>query len=86
MSLLSVAVDIEICDLSRVETMTKATRKGCCASYFTGLVCPRRARCEANADGTDTTTDVELLLVTTHAGIVDYLLRPTNHVSFTVSS
>ncbi|KAH7976497.1 hypothetical protein HPB52_014720 [Rhipicephalus sanguineus] len=70
-------------------------RKEFCPSYFAELVGPTRARYEAKISmcdgvdpytlcaGTDTTTDVELLPVTTHADIVNYLVLWTNHVSLT---
>ncbi|KAH7964895.1 hypothetical protein HPB49_002299 [Dermacentor silvarum] len=70
-----------------------ARRKEFCPSYFAELVGPTRARYEAKINmcdgvdpytscgGTDTTTDVDLLPVTTHADIVNYLVLSTNHVS-----
>ncbi|XP_077548335.1 uncharacterized protein LOC144161556 [Haemaphysalis longicornis] len=60
---------------------------------FAGLVGPTRARYEEKVNmcdgvdpytlcaGTDTTADVELLPVTTHADIVNYLVLSTNYVS-----
>ncbi|KAH7962991.1 hypothetical protein HPB52_019066 [Rhipicephalus sanguineus] len=46
--------------------------------------CPSRRLCPYTlCAGTDTTTDVELLPVTTHADIVNYLVLWTNHVSLT---
>ncbi|XP_070389040.1 uncharacterized protein [Dermacentor albipictus] len=71
------------------------SRKEFCPSYFAELVGPTRARYEAKVimcdgidpytlcAGTDTTTDVGLLPVTTHADIVNYLVLSTNHVSLT---
>ncbi|KAH7957705.1 hypothetical protein HPB52_021915 [Rhipicephalus sanguineus] len=68
--------------------MAPVRRKEFCPSYFAELVGPTRARYEAKISmcdgvdpytlcaGADTTTDVELLPVTTHADIV-------NHVSLT---
>ncbi|KAH7943689.1 hypothetical protein HPB52_006499 [Rhipicephalus sanguineus] len=75
--------------------MAPVRRKEFCPSYFAELVGPMRARYEAKISmcdgvdpytlcaGTDTTTDVELLPVTTHADIVNYLVLWTNHVSLT---
>ncbi|KAH7982450.1 hypothetical protein HPB52_005087 [Rhipicephalus sanguineus] len=75
--------------------MAPVRRKEFCPSYFAELVGPTRARYEAKISmcdgvdpytlcaGTDTTTDVELLPVTTHADIVNYLVLCTNHVSLT---
>ncbi|KAH7976254.1 hypothetical protein HPB52_010385 [Rhipicephalus sanguineus] len=75
--------------------MAPVRRKEFCPSYFAELVGPTRARYEAKirmcdgvepytlCAGTDTTTDVELLPVTTHADIVNYLVLCTNHVSLT---
>lgn len=74
--------------------MAPVRRKEFCPSYFAELVGPTRARYEAKismCDGVepytlcaaDTTTDVELLPVTTHADIVNYLVLWTNHVSLT---
>ncbi|KAH7956592.1 hypothetical protein HPB52_010888 [Rhipicephalus sanguineus] len=66
--------------------MAPVRRKEFCPSYFAELVGPTRARYEAKISmcdgvdpytlcaGTDTTTDVELLPVTTHADIVNYLV------------
>ncbi|XP_070387000.1 uncharacterized protein [Dermacentor albipictus] len=71
------------------------SRKEFRPSYFAELVGPTRARYEAKVimcdgidpyslcAGTDTTTDVGLLPVTTHADIVNYLVLSTNHVSLT---
>ncbi|XP_049267436.1 uncharacterized protein LOC125756588 [Rhipicephalus sanguineus] len=75
--------------------MAPVRRKEFCPSYFAELVGPTRARYEAKVSmcdgvdpytlcaGTDTTTDVEVLPVTTHADIVNYLVLSTNHVSLT---
>ncbi|KAH7985001.1 hypothetical protein HPB52_024380 [Rhipicephalus sanguineus] len=75
--------------------MAPVRRKEFCPSYFAELAGPTRARYEAKISmcdgvdpytlcaGTDTTTDVELLPVTTHADIVNYLVLWTNHVSLT---
>ncbi|KAH7943047.1 hypothetical protein HPB52_004122 [Rhipicephalus sanguineus] len=75
--------------------MAPVRRKEFCPSYFAELVGPTRARYEAKISmcdgvdpytlcaGTDTTTDVELLAVTTHADIVNYLVLWMNHVSLT---
>lgn len=73
--------------------MATARRKEFCPSYFAGLVGPTRARYEEKVTmcdgvdpytlcaGTDTAADVELLPVTTHADIVNYLVLSTNYVS-----
>lgn len=74
--------------------MATARRKEFCPSYFAGLVGPTRARYEEKVNmccdgvdpytlcaGTDTTADVDLLPVTTHADIVNYLVLSTNYVS-----
>ncbi|XP_072140697.1 uncharacterized protein [Dermacentor andersoni] len=77
------------------DDLTGATgsRKEFCASYLAELVGLTRARYEAKViicdgidpyalcTGTDTTTDVGLLPVTTHADIVNYLVLSTSHVS-----
>lgn len=60
-----------------------ARLKECCPSYFAELAGSTRARYEAKVNicaGPDT-TDVDLLPVSIHADIVNYLVLLMNHVS-----